>query len=204
MQRDLDRKPVTTFRDRAELVLASASPRRIELLALIGITPDRIDPADIDETPLKDETPSRLAVRLARTKAQAVAARAPGAVVLAADTVVAVGRRLLEKPADEAEAEKFLRLLSGRNHRVFTGVAVATGETVRHRVVDTRVAIKRLSDAEIADYVAGGDWKGKAGGYGIQGPAAAFVLKIVGSHPAVMGLPLPETVNLLAGAGWRK
>ena len=189
---------------RAELVLASASPRRIELLALIGITPDRIDPADIDETPLKDETPSRLAARLARTKAQAVAARAPDAVVLAADTVVAVGRRLLEKPADAAEAEKFLRLLSGRNHRVFTGVAVAAGETVRHRVVDTRVAIKRLSDAEIADYVAGGDWKGKAGGYGIQGPAAAFVLKIIGSHPAVMGLPLPETVNLLAGAGWRR
>ncbi len=187
-----------------ELVLASASPRRIELLALIGITPDRIDPADIDETPLKDETPSRLAVRLARTKAQAVAARAPDAVVLAADTVVAVGRRLLEKPADAAEAEKFLRLLSGRNHRVFTGVAVATGETVRHRVVETRVAIKRLSDAEIADYVAGGDWKGKAGGYGIQGPAAAFVLKIIGSHPAVIGLPLPETVNLLAGAGWRR
>ena len=189
---------------RAELVLASASPRRIELLALIGITPDRIDPADLDETPLKDETPSRLAVRLARTKAQAVAARAPDAVVLAADTVVAVGRRLLEKPADAAEAERFLRLLSGRHHRVFTGVAVSVGERVTHRVVDTRVAIKRLSDAEIADYVAGGDWKGKAGGYGIQGPAAAFVLKIIGSHPAVMGLPLPETVNLLAGAGWRK
>lgn len=189
---------------RPELVLASASPRRIELLALIGITPDRIDPADIDETPQKDETPSRLAVRLARTKAQAVAGRAPAAVVLAADTVVAVGRRLLEKPADPAEAEKFLRLLSGRNHRVFTGVAVATGQTVRHRVVDTRVAIKRLSDAEIEAYVAGGDWKGKAGGYGIQGPAAAFVLRIVGSHPAVMGLPLPETVNLLAGAGWRR
>lgn len=189
---------------RPELVLASASPRRIELLALIGITPDRIDPADIEETPLKDETPSRLAVRLARTKAQAVAARSPDAVVLAADTVVAVGRRLLEKPADAAEAEKFLRLLSGRNHRVFTGVAVSVGERVTHRVVDTRVVIKRLSDAEIADYVAGGDWKGKAGGYGIQGPAAAFVLKIIGSHPAVMGLPLPETVNLLAGAGWRR
>lgn len=188
---------------RPELVLASASPRRIELLALIGITPDRIEPADIDETPLKDETPPRLAARLARTKAQAVATRSPGAVVLAADTVVAVGRRLLEKPADAAEAEKFLRLLSGRNHRVFTGAAVATGEVVRHRVVETRVAFKRLSDAEIAAYVAGGDWKGKAGGYGIQGPAAAFVLKIIGSHPAVMGLPLPETVNLLAGAGWR-
>lgn len=189
---------------RPELVLASASPRRIELLALIGIKPDRIDPADIDETPLKDETPPRLAVRLARTKAQTIAARSPGTVVLAADTVVAVGRRLLEKPADAAEAEKFLRLLSGRNHRVFTGVAVATGERVTHRVVETRVAFKRLSDAEIAAYVAGGDWKGKAGGYGIQGPAAAFVLRIVGSHPAVMGLPLPETVNLLAGAGWRR
>ena len=189
---------------RPELVLASASPRRIELLALIGITPDRTLPADIDETPLKDETPPRLAARLARTKAQTIAGRAPGAMVLAADTVVAVGRRLLEKPADAAEAEKFLRLLSGRNHRVFTGVAVATGEMVRYRVVETRVTFKRLSEAEIADYVAGGDWKGKAGGYGIQGPAAAFVQRIVGSHPAVMGLPLPETVNLLAGAGWRK
>ncbi|MDP3404493.1 MAG: Maf family protein [Brevundimonas sp.] len=188
---------------RPELVLASASPRRIELLALIGITPDRIDPADIDETPLKDETPPRLAVRLARTKAQAVAGRAPGAVVIAADTVVAVGRRLLEKPADAAEAERFLRLLSGRNHRVFTAVSVAAGERVTHRCVETRVAFKRLSDAEIVTYVAGGDWRGKAGGYGIQGPAAAFVLKIIGSHPAVMGLPLPETVNLLAGAGWR-
>jgi septum formation protein len=188
---------------RPELVLASASPRRIELLALIGITPDRIDPADIDETPLKDETPPRLAARLARTKAAAVAGRSPGAVVVAADTVVAVGRRLLEKPADATEAEKFLRLLSGRNHRVFTGVAVATGDDVRHRVVETRVSFKRLSDAETAHYVAGGDWRGKAGGYGIQGPAAAFVLRIIGSHPAVMGLPLPETVNLLAGAGWR-
>ncbi|CAL1691514.1 dTTP/UTP pyrophosphatase [Brevundimonas subvibrioides] len=189
---------------RPELVLASASPRRIELLALVGITPDRIDPADIDETPLKDETPARLAVRLARTKAQTVAERAPGAVVLAADTVVAVGRRLLEKPADGAEAARFLRLLSGRNHRVFTGVAVACGDRVTHRCIDTRVAFKRLSEAEISAYVAGGDWRGKAGGYGIQGPAAAFVLKIIGSHPAVMGLPLPETVNLLAGAGWAR
>ncbi|ADL01021.1 Maf family protein [Brevundimonas subvibrioides] len=189
---------------RPELVLASASPRRSELLALVGITPDRIDPADIDETPLKDETPARLAVRLARTKAQTVAERAPGAVVLAADTVVAVGRRLLEKPADGAEAARFLRLLSGRNHRVFTGVAVACGDQVTHRCIDTRVAFKRLSEAEISAYVAGGDWRGKAGGYGIQGPAAAFVLKIIGSHPAVMGLPLPETVNLLAGAGWTR
>ena len=189
---------------RPELVLASSSPRRIELLALIGIVPDRIDPADIDETPLKDETPSRLADRLARAKAQAVAVRAPEAVVLAADTVVAVGRRLLEKPADEAEAARFLKLLSGRNHRVFTGVAVARGDRVVGRVVDTRVSFKVLSPAEIAAYVAGGDWRGKAGGYAIQGPAGAFVHRIVGSYPAVMGLPLFETVNLLAGVGWRR
>ena len=188
---------------RPDLVLASASPRRIELLAQIGIVPDRIDPADIDETPLKGETPPRLAERLARTKAQAVAARAPGAVVLAADTVVAVGRRFLEKAADEAEAARFLRLLSGRNHRVFTGVAVAAGGRTTHRVVETRVTFKTLSTAEIAAYVASGDWRGKAGAYGIQGPAGAFVIRIVGSHPAVMGLPLYETANLLNGAGWR-
>lgn len=189
---------------RPDLVLASASPRRIELLALIGITPDRIDPADIDETPERDETPSRLAVRLARSKAEVVAARSPGAVVLAADTVVAVGRRLLEKPADEAEATKFLSLLSGRNHRVFTGVAVAVGDKILSRVVDTRVSFKVLSPQEIKTYVEGGDWRGKAGGYGIQGPAGAFVTRIVGSYPAVMGLPLFETVNLLSGAGWRR
>ncbi|MGQ2991548.1 MAG: Maf family protein [Brevundimonas sp.] len=188
---------------RPELVLASASPRRIELLALIGITPDRIDPADIDETPLRDETPPRLAARLARSKAEVVAARSPDAVVLAADTVVAVGRRLLEKAADEAEATKFLTLLSGRNHRVFTGVAVAANGRITHRVVETRVTFKTLSTAEIAAYVASGDWRGKAGAYGIQGPAGAFVIRIVGSHPAVMGLPLYETANLLNGAGWR-
>lgn len=188
---------------RPELVLASASPRRIELLALIGITPDRIDPADIDETPLRDETPPRLAARLARSKAEVVAARSPDAVVLAADTVVAVGRRFLEKAADEAEATKFLTLLSGRNHRVFTGVAVAANGRTTHRVVETRVTFKTLSTAEIAAYVASGDWRGKAGAYGIQGPAGAFVIRIVGSHPAVMGLPLYETANLLNGAGWR-
>ena len=189
---------------RPELVLASASPRRIELLALVGITPDRIDPADIDETPLRDETPSRLAVRLARAKAEAVARRSPDAVVLAADTVVAEGRRLLEKAADEGEATRFLTLLSGRNHRVFTGVAVAHGDRTLSRVVDTRVSFKVLSPEEIHTYVAGGDWRGKAGAYGIQGPAGAFVTRIVGSYPAVMGLPLFETVNLLAGTGWRR
>lgn len=188
---------------RPELVLASASPRRVELLALVGIVPDRIEPADIDETPLKGETPPRLAARLAVGKARAVAERAPETVVLAADTVVAVGRRLLEKAADEAEAVRFLKLLSGRNHRVLTGIAVAAGGKVRQRVVEARVTFKVLSDAEIAAYVVSGEWKGKAGGYGIQGRAGAFVTRIVGSYPAIVGLPLYETVNLLAGAGWR-
>jgi len=186
------------------LVLASASPRRIELLAQVGIAPDRIVPADIDETPLKGETPPRLAERLARTKAETVAAAEPKAFVLAADTVVAVGRRLLEKPADEAEARRFLTLLSGRNHRVFTGVSLkAPGRDTAVRVVETRVSLKPLSDDEITGYLATGDWRGKAGGYAIQGPAGAFVRRIVGSHPAVMGLPLYETVQLLRGAGWR-
>ena len=188
---------------RPELVLASASPRRVELLALVGITPDRIEPADIDETPLKGETPPRLAERLAVSKARAAAERAPDAVVLAADTVVAVGRRFLEKAADEAEAARFLKLLSGRGHRVLTGVAVAAGGRIAHRVVETRVRFKQLSDDEIRAYVASDEWRGKAGGYGIQGRAGAFVIRLVGSYPAVMGLPLFETVNLLNGAGWR-
>ena len=186
------------------LVLASASPRRIELLAQVGIAPDRIVPADIDETPLKGETPPRLAERLARTKAGTVAVAEPEAFVLAADTVVAVGRRLLEKPADEAEARRFLTRLSGRIHRVFTGVALkAPGRDAAVRVVETRVALKPLSEDEITAYLATGDWRGKAGGYAIQGPAGAFVRRMVGSHPAVMGLPLYETVQLLRGAGWR-
>ncbi len=184
-------------------MLASSSPRRIELLAQVGIHPDAVDPADIDETPLKGETPPRLAERLASGKARVVAERHPDAVVIAADTVVSVGRRLLEKAADAAEAERFLRLLSGRNHRVHTGVAVVRDGRLSVRVNETRVAFKPLSDAEIAAYVAGGDWRGKAGGYGIQGPAAAFVRRINGSHPSVMGLPLYEAVQLLTGAGWR-
>jgi len=184
-------------------VLASSSPRRIELLAQVGITPDHIDPADIDETPLKGETPPRLAERLATSKAQVVAARRPDAVVIAADTVVAVGRRFLEKAADEAEATRFLKLLSGRNHRVFTGVAVVRSGRLSARVNETRVTFKPLSDHEIAAYVATGDWRGKAGGYGIQGPAGAFIQRIVGSHPSVMGLPVYEAVQLLHGVGWR-
>ncbi len=189
---------------RPELILASASPRRRELLAQVGIVPDRIEPADIDETPLKSETPAQLAERLARGKAAVLAERHPDAIVLAADTVVSLGRRFLEKAADEAEATRFLKMLSGRNHRVHTGVAVARGERVSVRVVETRVALKVLSEAEIAAYVASGDWRGKAGAYGIQGPAGAFVRRIVGSHPAVMGLPLYETVSLLEGVGYRR
>lgn len=185
------------------LILASASPRRLELLAQIGVAPDLVAPADIDETPLKAEPPARLAQRLACAKAEVLAARHPDDVILAADTVVAVGRRLLEKPVDEAEAARFLKLLSGRNHRVFTGVAVACGGRTAWRVVETRVSFKPLSPDEIASYVASGEWRGKAGGYGIQGRAAAFISRIVGSHPAVMGLPLYETANLLRGAGWR-
>ncbi|WP_226634659.1 Maf family protein [Brevundimonas poindexterae] len=189
---------------RPELILASASPRRRELLAQVGIVPDRIEPADIDETPLKSETPAQLAERLARGKAAVLAERHPDAIVLAADTVVSLGRRFLEKAADEAEATRFLKMLSGRNHRVHTGVAVARGDRVSVRVVETRVALKVLSEAEIAAYVASGDWRGKAGAYGIQGPAGAFVRRIVGSHPAVMGLPLYETVSLLEGVGYRR
>jgi len=185
------------------LILASASPRRLELLAQIGIAPDLVAPADIDETPLKAEPPARLAQRLACSKAAVLAETYPDDVILAADTVVAVGRRLLEKPADEAEATRFLKLLSGRNHRVFTGVAVISGGRTAWRVVETRVSVKPLSQDEIAAYVASGEWRGKAGGYGIQGRAAAFISRIVGSHPAVMGLPLYETANLLHGAGWR-
>ena len=188
---------------RPELVLASSSPRRIELLAQVGIRPDHIDPADIDETPLKGETPPRLAQRLASSKAQIVAARHPDAVVIAADTVVSVGRRFLEKTADEAEATRFLTLLSGRNHRVHTGVAVIRDGRLSVRINETRVSFKPLSAGEIAAYVATGDWRGKAGGYGIQGPAGAFVQRIVGSHPSVMGLPIYEAVQLLNGAGWR-
>ncbi|MFN5210331.1 Maf family protein [Brevundimonas sp.] len=188
---------------RPELILASARPRRRGLLAQVGIAPDLVLPANIDETPLAAEPPARLAARLASTKAAALAVYHPDAIILAADTVVSLGRRLLEKPADAEEAAAFLRLLSGRNHRVHTAVAVARGERRAGRTVETRVSFKVLSPDEIAAYVDSGDWRGKAGGYGIQGPAGAFVRRIVGSHPAVMGLPLYETLALLRGVGWR-
>ncbi len=180
-------------------ILASESPRRRDLLAQIGFTPDEIAPADIDETPLPQEPPHLLAVRLATAKAQKLA-RA-GAVVLAADTVVAIGRRLLGKAEDEAEARAFLALLSGRGHRVLTAVALAHESTVRTRLVEARVRMKRLDSAEITAYVASGEWRGKAGGYGIQGRAGRFVIDISGSYTAIVGLPLYETANLLVGAG---
>jgi septum formation protein len=188
---------------RPPLVLASASPRRLDLLARLGIQPDRVDPADVDETPRKAEQPRQLAQRLARAKAEAVAARAPGALVLAADTVVGVGRRILGKPADAAEARRFLELLSGRRHRVTTGVALITPDgTLRTRLVETTVAFQRLTEAQAKHYVASGEWEGKAGGYAIHQSAEVFVRFLSGSHSNVVGLPLFETAQLLRGVGW--
>ena len=185
------------------LILASASPRRLELLAQIGLAPSLIDPAEIDETPLPGETARLLALRLARAKAAAVAERRAGAFVLAADTVVALGRRLLGKPEDEADARRMLALLSGRAHRVLTAVAVTGphGRTAA-RLSETRVRFKRLTAAEIDGYVASGEWSGKAGGYGVQGRAGAFVIALNGSYTGVVGLPLYETRALLIGLGY--
>lgn len=185
------------------LVLASASPRRAALLAQIGLEPDAVVPAAVDETPREDETPAAHAVRLAEEKARAVATREADAFVLGADTVVACGRRILGKPATEDEAQRCLALLSGRRHRVHGGIAVATpaGKLVS-RHVETAVLFKRLTHDEIADYLATGEWRDKAGGYAIQGRAARFVRGIVGSYSNVVGLPLYETVALLAGQGY--
>lgn len=189
------------------LILASQSPRRLALLAQIGITPDQVLAADLDETPLKGETPRMLAERLALDKARAVASTKAGggAYVLAADTVVAVGLRILPKAETRSEAEACLDLISGRNHKVITGVAVVAPDG-RHAVrrVETRVSVKRLSAEERQAYLESGEWSGKAGGYGIQGRAGAFVIDIVGSYPAVVGLPLYETLCLLEGLGWRR
>lgn len=188
-----------------ELVLASASPRRLELLAQIGLEPDRIDPADIDERPQAGEPPRRLALRLAREKAVVAAARSPNAVVLAADTVVALGRRLLGKAEGEREARAWLELLSGRAHRVFTGVAVlAPGGRAGARVAEARVHFKRLTPGEIDAYLGSGEWRGKAGAYAIQGRAGAFVTAIQGSYSAIVGLPLYEAKALLDGVGLRR
>lgn len=188
---------------RPKLILASASPRRLELLRQIGLFPDAIDPAEIDETPLAGETARLLAMRLARAKAATCAARYPDAFVLAADTVVAVGRRLLGKPESEADARRMLGLLSGRAHRVLTAVAAQSpGGRAGARLSETRVRFKRLTDAETAAYLASGEWDGKAGGYGVQGRAGAFVAALNGSYTGVVGLPLYETRALLVGLGF--
>jgi septum formation protein len=192
-----------TERPRPALLLASGSPRRIELLARIGVTPDQVRPADIDETPRKTELPRQLAERLARAKAEAVAAQAVDALVLAADTVVGVGRRILGKPADEAEAARFLGLLSGRRHRVMTAVCLLQpGGRRTSRMVTTILAFQRLTQAQIEDHVASGEWRGVAGGYQIQKRAEMYVRFLSGSHSNVVGLPLFETAQLLRGAGW--
>ena len=189
---------------RAPLILASASPRRLELLAQIGVRPDAVMAADVDETPLKDETPRRLVLRLAEIKAAAVAEQQPGAFILAADTIVAVGTRILGKPADAAEAEKMLRLMSGRAHRVMTGVALIGPDGRRAtRLSETRIKFRRLSDADVARHLDAGEWRDAAGAYKIQGVAGADVAFLTGSHSAVVGLPLYETRNLLTGLGWR-
>jgi len=190
----------------APLVLASGSPRRLQLLEQIGISPDRLLPPGIEETPQRKELPRSLARRLARTKAE-VAMRAArrdpaldGAFVLAADTVVAVGRRILPKPEVTDEAAACLRLLSGRAHRVYTAICLMTPKgAARQKLIETRVRFKRLSREEMDTYLASGEWQGKAGGYAIQGRAGAFVVKLVGSYTNVVGLPLFETMSLLAG-----
>jgi len=187
----------------ARLVLASASPRRRDLLTQIGFPPDAVSPTDIDETEAHGELPRALALRLTLAKLAAATGH-DGAYVLASDTVVGVGRRILPKTETEEEARACLALLSGRNHRVFTGVAVrAPDGRVAHRLSMTRVAVKRLSAQEIDEYIASGEWQGKAGGYGIQGRFGAHILQITGSYTGVMGLPVYETRQLLAGLGYR-
>ncbi|MGR3540162.1 MAG: Maf family protein [Hasllibacter sp.] len=184
------------------LILGSGSPRRLELLAQIGLVPDAIRAADIDETPLKAELPRPYCARMAREKAQALDVAADE-VLLTADTTVAVGRRILGKPANEDEGRAFLTLMSGRRHRVVTAIAVRTAGRMWERDVVTTLRMKRLTGDEIDAYLATGDWRGKAGGYGIQGPAAAFIPWLQGSYSAVVGLPLAETRGLLTAAGLR-
>jgi septum formation protein len=194
---------------RPKLVLASGSPRRLGLLNQAGLEPDSLEPVEIDESPLRGELPRTLAVRLAREKAEAVLPRVRGreeiknAYILTADTVVAVGRRILPKPEVLEEAAACLRLLSGRTHRVYTGVCLITPrDALRTRLVETRVRFKRLSNEDLESYLASGEWRGKAGGYAIQGLAGSFVTKLVGSYTGVVGLPLYETTTLLAGEGF--
>ena len=185
------------------LILASASPRRLDLLARIGVTPDAVIAADIDESVPRGELPRQHALRLAREKADAVARQQPDALVLAADTVVAVGRRILPKVEDEATLRACMKLLSGRRHRVLTGVALAVpGTGIRERLVETTIAMTRLSDEEIDHYAGHGEWRGKAGGYALQGYGEVYVRHIGGSYSNVVGLPLAETRMLLKSAGY--
>ena len=188
----------------APLILASASPRRLSLLKQINITPSDVVPADIDETPLRDESPRDYVARIALEKAETVAAKSSGSFVLAADTAVACGRRILPKSEDSETARACLLLLSGRGHRVLTGVAlVAPSGEMASRIVETRVKVRRLDDEHIDAYIRSEEWNGKAGGYAIQGLFAMHVVSIVGSYTNIVGLPLFETANLLAGAGYK-
>src|SRR5262245_30107504 len=194
---------------RPKLVLASGSPRRLSLLNQAGIEPDALRPTEIDEIPVKGELPRALANRLARAKAEAALANVRideelrGSYILAADTVVAVGRRVMPKADMLDEAAACLRLLSGRNHRVYTGICLVTPrETFRQRLIETRVRFKKLSSEDIEAYLASGEWRGKAGGYAVQGLAGTFVVKMVGSYTNVVGLPLYETMSLLGGEGF--
>ncbi|MCL6286059.1 Maf family protein [Ruegeria sp. 2012CJ41-6] len=182
-------------------ILGSGSPRRLDLLAQLAVQPDAVRPPDIDETPLKGELPRPYCMRIAREKALAVKAAA-GDIVLCADTTVALGRRILGKPADAGEAAVFLHALSGRRHRVVTAVAIRRGERLWQRDVVSTVKFKQLSDLEVNAYLATGDWQGKAGGYAIQGPAGAFIPWISGSFTGIVGLPLAETSALLQAAGY--
>ncbi len=180
-----------------KLILASASPRRRDLLAQIGVVPDEILPADIDETPLKGELPLAYVERVTREKAEAIATQHADAAILSGDTVVACGRRILPKAEDAETARACLQLLSGRRHVVLTSIALLTPEGLRQKTAQTVVKFRRLSKADIEAYVASGEWEGKAGGYGIQGSAEAFIPWLRGSYSAVVGLPLYETQQLL-------
>lgn len=187
---------------RPRFVLASSSPRRRDLLAQIGLVPDAIDPADIDETPLKGELPGPYAGRVAAEKAAKVAPRHPGSVILAADTVVGVGRRILPKTEEPQEARACLNLLSGRRHKVYGGVCLIGADgRIWTRTVTTVVAFRTLGAEEVEAYVRSGEWKGKAGGYAIQGLAGLFVREVIGSYPNIVGLPLAEVGGLLRAAG---
>ena len=194
---------------RPKLVLASGSPRRLALLNQAGIEPDSLQPAEIDEIPVKGELPRALANRLAREKAQVALAsirideELRGSYIIAADTVVAVGRRVMPKADMLEDAAACLRMLSGRNHRVYTGICLVTPKAAfRQRLIETRVRFKRLSEDDIQTYIGSGEWRGKAGGYAVQGIAGSFVVKMVGSYTNIVGLPLYETVTLLGGEGF--